>query len=777
MPDTPTNPAINPIHTPANPSPAVILRVAVATPLRRLFDYLPNSDTDISQLSPGACVSVPFGAQKSIVGILIEIHNEPNNLHSKLRAIHTVLPFSLHTELLTLCQWTANYYHYPLGEVCHLALPTLLRKTQATPFELPVKTITKTYQLTTQGQQHQESDFGRAHKQVGAWQILKQQAYTSATQLKAHKISTATLKSLLEKGLIEIIEQTESDAQQPSLPENVLKEEPLTLNSEQQSAFDKIIGHSSTTGPSGFSCHLLEGVTGSGKTEVYLQSITDIIKQGKQVLILVPEIGLTPQTVQRFERRFNVPVATLHSGMTDKQRYHSWADAAAGLAPIVIGTRSAVFTPLPNIGLIIVDEEHDLSYKQQEGVRYSARDVAIIRAQKAAITIILGSATPSLETLHNALSQRYQHLPLRTRATSAQLPIVECVNSPEAELTNPVIDRITQTLAAQQQVLVFINRRGYAPTLMCQDCHWLSECDNCDSRMTLHKHNTPHGYQKSAQYLHCHQCDTRRAMPEHCPQCHSSRLQPLGQGTQRSEEQLGELFKTVPVLRIDRDSMSKKGEFANTLDIINQNQPCIMVGTQMLAKGHHFAKVSLVVILGLDNSFFSADFRGAERMGQLLTQVSGRAGREAEQGTVMIQTQFAEHPLLRLLIDHGYPAFAQQLLSERQLTAMPPYEYLALVRCHAQSPGLAMSFLQQARKVCQSLSAQVPPSHNKPIQLLGPLPATIEKRNNRYHYQLQIKAASRAALHQLLQPLCQQLEQQRATKGLHWLIDVDPQET
>ena len=481
--------------------------------------------------------------------------------------------------------------------------------------------------------------------------------------------------------------------------------------------------------------------------------------------MLVPEIGLTPQTLERFQQRFNMPIATMHSGMTDRQRFTTWQNANMGQAPIVIGTRSAIFTPFPNLGLIIVDEEHDLSYKQQEGVRYSARDLAIIRAQKNNIPIILGSATPSLETLHNALSQRFTHLRLTQRATSASLPEIQCIQQQDTSLSPEIIHNIKQTLDKQQQVLVFINRRGYAPTLICQECHWISQCSNCDSRMTVHQ------YQQRNQRLHCHHCDTKAPVPTQCPNCHSSRLQPLGQGTQRSEEELQQFFK-VPILRIDRDSMSRKGELESALSLVNSGQPCILVGTQMLAKGHHFANVSLAVILGLDNSFFSSDFRGAERMGQLLTQVAGRAGREKHPGKVLLQTQFQDHPHLQLLLNKGYYDLAQQLLAERQLSQMPPYEYIALLRCHAQQPTIAIDFLQQARLLAQNI---VPQSHS--IQFLGPLPATLEKRNNRYYYHLQIKTTHRNQLHALLTQLCQQLEQQRQVKGLHWLIDVDPQET
>jgi primosomal protein N' (replication factor Y) len=701
----------------------------------------------------GTRVSVPFGHQKALVGIIVDIQANDGTQPHKLRPIHAILDNdipALDKDILALCQWCAQYYHYPLGEVCHLALPTLLRKTN----DLPTQKEKHAWQLTSTGQACDEQSFGRAKKQYQAWQYIREQGQLSPEMAKTASISRAILNALIDK---DIIETCTLDTNMTA-PTGHLSHPPLPLNQEQAQALAHITYDT-------FTAYLLDGVTGSGKTEVYLQAIAQVINDGKQALVLVPEIGLTPQTVQRFQQRFNVPVATLHSGISDKQRYHLWQSAKAGQTPIIIGTRSAVFTPLPNLGLIIVDEEHDLSYKQQDGVRYSARDAAIVRAQKKNIPIILGSATPSLETLHNALTQRFTHLHLTVRATSAAMPSIRCVDSKEASIDPSILQAIQTTLDKQQQALIFINRRGYAPTLICQDCGWISQCNNCDSRMTLHR--PKYGPAR----LHCHHCDTKAAVNQQCPQCHSERLQPLGQGTQRSEEELSHLFNNTPILRIDRDSISRKGELEAALNTINSGQACILVGTQMLAKGHHFANVSLAVILGLDNSFFSSDFRGAERMGQLLTQVAGRAGREQHTGTVLLQTQFSQHPLLQTLITEGYSSLAQHLLAERKLSDMPPYEYMALIRCHAQQASIASQFLQHARQLAESISASHPQ-----LQYIGPFPATIEKRNNRYYYYLQIKAHKRSELHALLTPLCHTLEQQRAPKGLHWLIDVDPQE-
>lgn len=710
-------------------------------------------------------LSVPFGHRKNVVGILLDVNeNTPPDISQnqgktvKLRHIHQVLDTkaALDADILELCQWCANYYHYPLGEACHLALPSLLRKTEPST----QKPQALWWQLTPQGQTCSAETFGRAKKQLQAWECIKTLTALSPEQAKSKEISRTTITTLIKKGILETVPAPQSQTTSLTTQTETKKvaDTPLTLNEEQIKAVNSIQMDRFTT-------YLLDGVTGSGKTEVYLQAITKAITNGKQVLVLVPEIGLTPQTLDRFEKRFNVPILTLHSGMSDKQRFATWESAQTGSASIVIGTRSAIFTPLSQLGLIIVDEEHDLSYKQQDGMRYYARDVAIIRAQKKNIPIILGSATPSLETLHNALHGRFRHLQLTQRATSAPLPKIQCVEAQDDHLSEEVIHAIRETLDKEQQVLVFINRRGYAPTLICQDCGWISQCNHCDNRMTLH--------QPASQrpQLHCHQCETKTPAPNQCPNCHSHRLQPLGHGTQRSEEQLNQRFKQTPILRIDRDNIRRKGELENALDTINSQQPCILVGTQMLAKGHHFSNVSLVVVLGLDNGFFSSDFRGSERMGQLLTQVAGRSGREKHSGTVLLQTQFPEHPLLKQLIEHGYSQLATQLLAERQLGNMPPYEYLALIRCHAQQPNMAAGFLQQARQLAENI---IPA--NADVQYIGPLPAIIEKRNNRYYYQLQIKATNRRTLHHLLGILCSQLEKQRAPRGLHWLTDVDPQE-
>ena len=734
----------------------VIVNVGLPVPLSREFDYLLPTNTEYIENSLiGRRVAVPFGPRRELVGVIVGVADSSETASDKLREVRCILdefPI-IDPEILALCRWCAKYYLGAIGEVLQLALPTLLRKAAPLPAQKQ-----KHWRLTASGQAQQLSNFGRAKKQGQAWQLLHEQSSPSSgistIELKSQGIGTTVLKNLLNKGLVETVEIEKSIDMEIN---NRIKqpESPLKLNREQQDALDAIDF-------STFGCYLLEGITGSGKTEVYLQAIGKMLSQGKQVLVLVPEISLTPQTLARFQRRFTVPIALMHSGLNDTQRYLAWKAAKHQQAMLVIGTRSSIFCQMPQLGLIIVDEEHDVSYKQQEGVRYSARDLAAVRAQKLGIPLILGSATPSLETLYNALHHRYHHLKLNRRAAGAEVADITCIETKELGIAEDILAVIDNCITAHQQVLVFINRRGYAPTLMCKDCGWVSQCRRCDSKMTLHHH--PY-------HLHCHHCDWQINVPKECNFCRSVRLEPIGQGTQRSEEQLLAQFPQVPILRIDGDTTRRKTFMQETIEIVNNDNPCILVGTQMLAKGHHFPKVTLVVVLGIDTCFFSGDFRGAERMGQLLTQVAGRAGRDKHPGQVLLQTQFGDHPLLQVLIKEGYQTFARQLLGDRKSAAMPPFYSMALIRCNAQQPNIAITFLKQARAIANQIDLQ-----NSQVRYLGPMPAMLEKRNNRYHYHVQIISKFRRDRDRLLALLYSKLEKLKQPKGLRWTIDVDPQE-
>lgn len=732
----------------------MILIVALPTPLRRLFEYLPEPGST-RQWQPGIRVEVPFGNQR-LVGVLVDTAEISTYPLEKLRPIHAVLDHRpvLPHDIIALCRWAADYYQHPPGEVFHAALPTQLRKADAAPTAIPY------WSHTTNGKGLPETALKRSPKQQQVHQLLLQHGRLSEAQLKLLGAGRPALKALADKGLV-CCTFDEPDAQAASAPPShaILAEEPQQLNAEQQAALDRIRYHHYQT-------YLLEGVTGSGKTEVYLHAIARTLQVGKQVLMLVPEIGLAPQTLSRFRARFSVPIVQLHSHIAEAARASNWRAAASGEARVVIGTRLAVFTPMPDLGLIILDEEHDLSFKQQDGLRYSARDLAVMRAYRSEIPLMLGSATPSLESLHNMLSGRYEHLTLKKRAGDAQPPTIEVLDMRKEEhngvLSTRALESIGQTLQRGQQVLVFINRRGFAPALLCQHCGWVANCTACSARMTLHS---------QPRHLHCHHCNLQRPVPQQCPSCQYPKLSALGQGTERCEAILQQHFPTVEVLRVDQDSMRRKTAMAELNQKLELGEPCILVGTQMLAKGHHFPKVTLAVLLDVDQGLFSGDFRGPERMGQQLTQVAGRAGRGDLPGTVLLQTYQPDHPLLQLLLREGYSAFAQTLLQERMFARLPPHWAMVVIRAESKRAENALEFLKDALRTARELRAPSP-DH----AYLGPLPALMEKRNHRYRYQLQITNVRRSDLQTFMRTLIERLEGLVLAQRVRWSVDVDPQD-
>ncbi|HWV15917.1 MAG TPA: primosomal protein N' [Cellvibrio sp.] len=735
-------------------STQILLEIALPTPLRRRFDYLPPegmSDAEAQQLAVGVLLRVPFGHQQ-LIGVLLATKPISEQSPAKLRPALSLVAAEpvISGEMLELCLWAADYYQCPEGEALQTALPALLRQGEAA--ELRSEPC---WQLSHEGKGLPPDALKRAPKQTQLLATLQQHAKLSRSDISALDIPATTIKALLDKGLIE----PAASAGNSSRPQTLLRQQHLQLNDQQQSAFAQL---SLDRGQ----VSLLEGATGSGKTEIYLQAIAQVLERGRQALILVPEIGLTPQTIARFQQRFAVPIVALHSGLNDRERLEAWLQAKSGGARILIGTRSAIFTPMPELGIIIVDEEHDNSFKQHDGFRYSARDLAVVRANRLQIPLLLGSATPSLETLHNALQGRYQHLRLNVRAGSAKPPEIQLLDirgqGLEEGFAAETKAAIAAEIAAGNQVLVFLNRRGYAPTLECQDCGWLATCPHCDLRMTVHQ---------SPRHLHCHHCGHQRALPRQCPTCKSSRLQPIGQGTERSENALAEWFPHIRVIRVDRDSTRNKNAMQKILDEVHQGEPCILVGTQMLAKGHHFADVTLVVIIDADTGLFSTDFRGPERMGQLLLQVAGRAGRAEKPGRVILQSLHCDHPLVQTLVHKDYHSFAELILQERHITQLPPYRYLALLRAESKRPEIALDFLKMARQEAQALMAPHPQLH-----YLGPLPAMIERRGDRFRYQLQFNSAQRRPLQQLLAQLALTLEGHALGKRVRWAIDVDPLE-
>lgn len=728
-----------------------IYRIKIAVPvyLYDCFDYQVSSE-EYQNIAIGSRVSVSFGRQQ-LVGIVtekvpIEI---PVDSRFQLKTINEVLDNKalLNLTILKLATWAAQYYQFPIGEVMHSALPSLLR--QGKPYNLLARTW-KVLDLDA------EAKVKRSLKQLDAYRLMKLHPNgTAETILNLNGIETATLKTIEKKGIIQC-----ELAPQDFSPESVqLAQMPLTPNEEQKNAIETIL--KSKFQYQGF---LLDGLTGSGKTEVYLQVMHEVLKLGKQVLVLVPEIGLTPQTVSRFQSRFHCHIALMHSGLNDAKRLQAWQAAQTGKASIILGTRSAIFTPMPNLGLIILDEEHDLSFKQQEGFRYHARDVALYRAHLENCPIVLGSATPSIDSFNLAKQGKLTPLQLNHRAGHASLPKIHLIDlkitKKQHGLSDPLIQEIQTRLDKKEQVLIFLNRRGYAPVLICESCGWQSNCPNCDAHFTLHKNPYEH--------LHCHHCGTINRVPDHCPQCQQKHLKPIGVGTAKVEEALQVLFPNFPVLRVDRDSTSRVGSWQKIYDQIHKSEPLILLGTQMLAKGHHFPYVSLVAILDIDAGLLSVDFRATERTAQLIIQVAGRAGRGEKKGDVYLQTLRPDHPLLNTLIEKNYRAFAQATLADRQLALLPPSRYAVLLRCESKNQQDNQDFLT-------TMTQQLKTHAGDLIEIWGPIPAPMERKAGRYQAHVVLLSQHRAKMHYYLSEWWQIMLQQKPSQ-MKVTIDVDPQE-
>ena len=745
------------LNTPHSPSKGYV-RVAIPSPLRRLFDYLPPAGVALENIAPGTRVQLPFGSRE-MTGIVISIENETDVPSEKLKSVTTILDHQplIPQNIMDLCQWAAKYYHHSFGDTLIQALPKLLRQGK------PATTGTVRYWFAADISEEDRTSLKRAKKQFAALSLLMTSPEgISETELSEAGFSKAILQELAKKQFIASRELEPAPCPFTDISQPV-KSTPLSLNDEQSFACEAI-----TDGLGGFKSYLLEGVTGSGKTEVYLQAIAAALEQGKQTLVLVPEIGLTPQTVSRFRQRFAVPVACLHSGLNDTERLQGWLQAANGSAGILIATRSGIFTPMPHLGLIIVDEEHDNSYKQQDSLRYNARDLAIYRARQAKCPIVLGSATPSLETVNNARQGRFTQLDLKQRAGQAKPPSIELLDIRQQPLKEglavELVNRMSYHLGQGNQVMVFLNRRGYAPSMICHDCGTVIDCPHCDAHMTLHR-QPPH--------MHCHHCDYQQPIPWKCPDCQSNKLQPAGQGTERTEQALNNLFPGFNVLRVDRDSTRKKEALSQILDKVQTGKPCILLGTQMLAKGHHFPNVTLVAIINADSGLFSADFRGLERTGQLIMQVAGRAGRGRKAGQVIIQTHNPQHPSLQLLAMNDYGRFMDSLFAERRLLNLPPTGFMALIRAESANSSESETLLKGLRKMMDQMITQHHFADTKP---LGPLPAPMERRQGRYRWQLILNSQNRNQLHSIIGSLVNFLDTQRMPRHLRWTVDIDPQE-
>lgn len=718
--------------------PASTLRIALAVPLPQLFDYLAPPGT--APTEPVGCrVQVPFGPRE-MVGVVVEQGCATST--EGLRAAQAWLDPAplLRGELWDSLRWLARYTHAPLGEVLSTALPGPLRRGEPLP-----DTHHWGWQLTAAGRARR--DTLRAGSRPRQLAELLADAVVDEDVIGARMDDwRPAARSLDKRGLAERVALDVAPQHAQPLPGP-------RLNAEQQAAVAAL------TAAEGFRPFLLDGVTGSGKTEVYLQAIIHCLERGRQALVLVPEIGLTPQTLARFRGRLGIAVHALHSGLNDNERARVWAAAARGEARVIVGTRSAIFTPLPQAGLIIVDEEHDNSYKQQDGIRYHARDFALVRGKALGIPVLLGSATPALETLHNAHAGRFTHLRLKQRAGEARPPRVRILDVRKRPLHDglsaQVLEGIAAHLAAGQQVLVFKNRRGYAPVLLCHDCGWTAPCQRCDAPMTVHG---------AGRRLQCHHCGARQSAPLACPDCASLALQPQGIGTERLEEHLVQAFPQVPVLRIDRGTTARRDALEQQLARLGE-QPGILVGTQILAKGHDLPKLTLVVVVGIDEGLFSADFRAGERLAQLLIQVAGRAGRARDPGEVWLQTHHPDHPLLQTLVNGGYPPFAQAELTQRHAAGFPPFAHLALLRAEAQQVEHANAFLLAAR----GLLGEQP--H---LEVYGPMPAPMPRRAGYQRTQLLLSAAQRPALHAVLDHVTAALYAVPEARKVRWSLDVDP---
>lgn len=719
------------------------LQVAIPTPLYQCFDYRPRCKEGVAN---GCRVLVPFG-RRQVVAVVVGTASTTDVPANKLRSVLKVLDEVpvLPPDLLELLQWASRYYHHPIGDVLASALPVLLRR--AAVAEVP---RVECYRWLRAPLKPVNT---RARVQAD---LLQRLAAASGDPVDAQSLSSVSrgwrksLQPLLDDGAIE---RQDLDA----LPKNVATDTPPVLLDEQAIAVSAV---AKTYGS--FQPFLLNGVTGSGKTEVYLQCIDAVLARGEQVLILVPEISLTPQLMQRFQRRVSGCLVSLHSGLNNTERLQNWMIAAKGHADVVIGTRSAALVPLPRLGLIVVDEEHDGSLKQQDGFRYHARDFALMRARKQACPILLGSATPSFESLNNVSAGRYQELMLSIRAGGAQAPKLALLDIRRQKLfegvSEPLLSAIGKHLSAGNQALVFINRRGFAPTLLCNDCGASSTCQRCDAHMTVHA---------KRRQLRCHHCGAERPQPSQCETCQSDALDFIGFGTERISAALQERFPDVTMARIDRDTTRRKGALEAQLHAATSGEAQLLVGTQMLAKGHHFPGVTLVGILDADRGLFGTDFRSLEHMGQLVLQVAGRAGREVKQGEVLIQTRNPDNPMLQTLVREGYAAFADAALTERKVAMLPPYAFVALVRAEATDATAPRVFLD---RVIQELSNWQGPD----LMTLGPAPAPMERLGGRYRAQVLIQSERRARLNACLKDLTGFIDSLPEARRTRWSIDVDP---
>ena len=737
-----------------------LVRVAVPVPLADVFDYL--APAGAPPPPTGGRVRVPFGRRER-VGVVVDHVRTSTLAPAKLRSIREVLDADalLGAELLQSLRWAADYYHHPIGEVLSQALPALLREGRAVD-EPP----DRAWRITDKGRAQPLAEIERrAKQQARALGALRERA-TSDSELVALGIKRDALERLADRGWIE---RSDPDAPGATARKVVPSAEAARAQSEADAPPEltadqlAVVNAVRSERAAGFRAYLLHGVTGSGKTEVYLRLIADELAANRQTLLLVPEIGLTPQLVARLRARFGGELALLHSALTERERFEAWRKAFRNEARLVVGTRSAVFAPLPAAGLVIVDEEHDASYKQQSGFRYSARDLAVVRARRLGVPIVLASATPSLESFFNAEQGRYHRLEMPRRIGSAGVPRLKIIDlkqhASRQALSTPLVASIGEHLAAGNQVLLFLNRRGFAPALFCPECREALQCARCDARLTVHAR---------AGVLRCHHCGAERKLEWVCRTCGGERIA-VGAGTQRVDDELAALFPDARIARLDRDVTSRKGALAAVLGEVASGRTDILIGTQMLTKGHDFPRVTLVGVLNADQGLFGTDPRSHERLAQTILQVSGRAGRADRPGEVVIQTHYPEHPLLRCLLAHDYAAFASLALVERREASWPPYSHLAAWRADAVEREPAYALLKKVRSVASRAGTGE-------VAILGPAPQPMERKDGRYRAQLLFRSAQRAPLHELVRRTLLALRGAAETRRARLGLDIDPLE-
>ena len=728
-----------------------LIDVLIPVPLLEHFTYKVPKEYKNKKLEKGLRLKVPFG-NRTVTGIFWTYSDPNRSKRASYKYIKEILDEEslLDKTLLDLADWASRYYHYPPGEVISYFFPPTLRKGAEAKFRRSTY-----WKVTDKGDFFDLSIFNRAPKQREALEFLREREGMSHQSLKAYGISTSILNNLSKKELIKklSIEQPPIKSISSETPEQ------KKLTREQRESIEVISKELNSN-----KIFLINGVTGSGKTEVYLRCIKQLVDQGKQALVLIPEIGLAPQAERRFKEMFGDRVASFHSAKNERERLDVWLGAQRGLYDIVIGTRSSVFIPMKNLGIIVVDEEHDASFKQADRFRYSARDIALYRSKLNRIPTLLASATPSVESMSNALNGKYKLLTLKQRATGADLPTLIPLDLKgkilEEGFSEQLLEEISNELNKKNQVLVFLNRRGFACSLICKSCGWVSYCDRCDAHMTLHSNPTQ---------LHCHHCEHKKPLYRECPSCKHDEFESYGLGTERVETYLKKKFNQYPVLRIDSDSTRKKNAFKNYLKVIDEGEPLIMVGTQMLAKGHHFPDVTLVAILDADSGIFSADFRGSERVAQLITQVSGRAGREKKPGKVILQTYCQEHPQMEELLKGDYESFVKKIITDRASTKSPPFSFQ--IKLQAES----FNGLQSRDFLVACLDYLNNSQHlSKDMKTIGPLPSLMEKKSGVYRWEVSFFSSSRKSLHNLADHLQSFLYLPKQTRKVRWSIDVDP---